>query len=136
MKYLIVAALSTVLVVPCIAQSHGQYINIAEKLVKYYNQREVDSFNLLFESSFHTGEDLKRLHDTFGQVAIERFMLFDSTDFDIQNRPMAYFKTQCAKEWQGTKKQAMAFTVTPGGKIFGLRFMTKSPHVDSLLNKY
>ena len=135
MKQLLLVTLGLALAIVGQTQTVNQYIKTADKLIRYYNHEEIDSLSLLLNFGF-SRQELESLKGHYGQVTIQSFMLIDSTDFDTQQRPMAYFKTTCTKEWLGSKTQALAFSLTADNKIFGIRFMTKSPRTDSLLNRY
>jgi hypothetical protein len=64
MKTLLLLLAGITLAVCTQGQTIDQYKATAEKLIRYYNKADLDSFNLLFAHPTDTKESLRWLNDT------------------------------------------------------------------------
>jgi hypothetical protein len=117
------------------SQTLSDYNKVMKELVNAYNEEDVGKLNSLGRYNF-SADGMAYLKEHFGKITHCEFMIVDSTDVDVHGRVTAYFAAVTEKQWYGSNVNALAFALTDDNKISSYRFMTKSEHSDSMLQKY
>ncbi len=129
-------------------KTKARYEAAFTRFIKYYNASQSDSLNLMMDTQWGKNE-ISDMHDQLGVVKSWKYIGPFKSETDTKGNLMCYFKLVFDKPTKmrpiggfdrsgvdGKKIHAASIALTNENKIFGMRFITSSPAIDSLIARY
>ena len=128
-----------------LSNTKARYESYFAKFIKFYNGAQLDSLNRMVADKWGR-QEIKSMHEELGTVTSWKYIGPYKSETDVSGNLMCYFKLVFSKPAKmkpivgfdrsgidGKKIHAASIALGKDNKIYGMRFITSSPEIDSMI---